>query len=279
MKVLFWILVILSIPVGLFMSFFSWLSHGLDLSGTIIGEVMCIPGMLSLLVCIICMILGIKKLCKGNVKKAIVCAVVALGYCAAIFAGIALDDAVHTMQHNKRISEREKQMYGENWNDAPAIDGIPKLYQKVLNTYYAVVRDRWSGEQLMDLGAVAMADYYGDVSLDNIGFALMDLNNDNVDELLIGAVAKPEQQANEIFCIYFDPENPHYYINSVEGDVYYLHFSESQGAYMAEIAGSDMVWLIKPAETENYVDFDLKEEAIDPAGRMTLALIPFSQYK
>ena len=279
MKFLFWILAILSIPAGLFMTFFSWLSHGLGLSGTIIGEVMYIPGLLSLLVCIICMILGIKKLRKGNVKKAIVCAVIALGYCAAIFAGIALDDAVHSMQHNKSVSEREKQMYGENWNDAPAIDGIPKLYQKVLNKYYAVVRDRWSGEELMDLGAVAMADYYGDESLDNIGFALMDLNNDNVDELVIGAVAKTEQQANEIFCIYFDPENPHYYINSVEGDLYYLHFSEPQGAYMAEIAGSDMVWMIKPAETENYIDLDLREEAMYPAGRMTLTLTPFSQYK
>ena len=34
-----------------------------------------------------------------------------------------------------------------------------------------------------------MADYYGDVGLDNIGFDMMDVNGDNVDELLNGTVA------------------------------------------------------------------------------------------
>ena len=170
------------------------------------------------------------------------------------------------------------------WNfkavrSSPAIGGIPELYQEVLNKYYAVVRDRWSGDELTDLGAVAMADYYGDASLDNIGFVLMDLNGDNVDELLIGAVVHSDQQVTEIFCIYADPENPHYYLNSVEGDVYYLHFDETDGTYAAEIVESGSAWVIKPAESENSFDFALTEEAMDPAGRMTLALIPFSQYK
>lgn len=279
MKYLFWILLILSIPVGLFTSIISFFIQGLGFSGTVIGEVADILGMFSFVVCIVCLVLGIIRLRKGNVKKAIVCTLVALGYCAAIWAGIVIDEALITVMHNKSVAEREEQMYGENWNDAPAIGGIPPLYQEVLNKYYAVVRDRWSGDALMDLGAVAMADYYGDSPLDNIGFALMDLNGDNLDELVIGAVAQPGKQGSEVFCIYFDPENPHYFINSVEADVYYLHAGESDGTYAAEIAGSDMAWVIKPAESENDIDFNLREEAMDPSGRMTLELIPFSQYK
>lgn len=279
MKVLFWILAILSIPAGLLMSFVSVLSDGLGFAGTGFGEVVIILGMFSLVVSIVCLVVGIIQLRKGKVKKAIVCSLVALAYCAAILAGFAIDDALHTIRHNKSVAEREEQMYGENWNDAPAIAGIPEQYQIILNKYYAVVRDSWSGDALMELGALAMADYYGDESLDSIGFVLMDLNADNEDELVIGAVSGEDQQGSEIFCIYFEAENPHYYINSVEENVYYLHFDETQGTYTAEIMGSDMAWFIKPAESDNAVDFDLIEGAMDPAGRMTLDLIPLSQYK
>ena len=131
----------------------------------------------------------------------------------------------------------------------------------------------------MNLGAVSMAEYYGDAPLDNIGFVLMDLNGDKVDELVIGAVAQAEQQGNEIFCIYSDPQNPSYVINGVEGKLYYLHSGEAAGTYEAEIVGRDSAWVIETAESENTFDFNLKEGAMDPAGRMTLDLIPFSSYK
>lgn len=279
MKVLFWLLAVFSIPVGLFFSLVSWFSEGLGLVGTVFGEVMVTLGMLSILVCIACTVLGIILLRKGNMKKALVCVLLGFGYCAAILAGFAIDDAAHAIQLEKSFAQWDEQMYGENWNDPPAIDGIPERYQVILNKFYAVVRDRWSGDDLMNLGAVAMSDYYGDASLDNIGFILTDLNGDGVEELVIGAVAQPDQQGNEIFCIYSDPENPFYSINSVEGDVYYLHSGESEGTYALEIVGLNMAWAIKPVENENEFDFESWEKALDPAGRMTLALIPFSQYK
>lgn len=279
MKILFWILTVLSVLAGLFMSFVSYLSQGLGLSGTAIGEVVCILGMFAFAVCLICAVLGFIRLRKGNVKKAVICVLVALGYCIAIFAGMLIDDAVNSMMLEKSIEARDEQMYGENWDAPPMIGGIPELYQEILNKYYAVVRDRWSADQLVDLGSVSMADYYGDESLDNIGFVLKDLNGDNVDELLIGVVVQAEQQGNEIFCIYTNPENPHYAINSVEGQVYYLRSGEAEGTYEAEIAGEDRAWVIAPAQSENTFDFDLREGEMDPAGRMTLEMIPFSQYK
>ena len=96
---------------------------------------------------------------------------------------------------------------------------------------------------------------------------------------MIGTVAQTDQQANTIFCIYSDPKNPHYFINAVEGDVYYLHSNEAEGTYEVEIAGEDSAWVIVPARSENTFDFNLREGAVDPAGRMSLALTPFSQYK
>lgn len=279
MKFLFWILAVLSLPVGLFMSFFSYLVDGLGFTGTGFGKVVCIIGIPAFAVCIVCTVLGIIRFRKGNVKKALTAVLIGLGYCAAIVAGFAIDEAVDTLLLEKSIADRKEQMYGKNWNAAPAIDGIPKRYQEVLNQYYAVVRDEWPADQLINLGAVSMADYYGDAPLDNIGFALMDLNGDHVEELVIGTVAQTDQQANTIFCIYSDPQNPHYFINSVEGDVYYLHSDEAGGTYEVEIAGEDSAWVIVPAQSKNTFDFSLREEPLDPAGRMTVLLTPFSQYK
>ena len=279
MKALFWILAILSIPVGLFVSIVCWMSNGLGLAGTVIGEVVCIAGIPAVIVSIACMVLGIGKLRKGNGKKAVVFALVGLIYSAVILGGYFLDDAVDTMLMEKDIAERNEQMYGENWDAAPAIEGIPQLYQEVLNEYYAVVRDRWTADQLMGLGACAMADYYGDQPLDNIGFVLMDLNGDGLDEMLIGNAAAEQGKGTEIFCIYTDPENPFYAINSVEGDLHYLYAGEAEGTYDVEIVGLDAAWVIVPAETENTFDFDYREGAMDPAGRLMPELTPFSSYK
>lgn len=279
MKFISWILVLLPIPVGLFLSFFSYLSHGLGLLFTSFGEAVAIMGVLSFVVCAVCTVLGIIKLRKGNVKKAIACALVALSYCVAIVAGFFIDETVDYIRYKERIANRNVELYGENWDAPPAIGGIPELYQEVLNKYYAVVRDKWPADQLMDLGAVSMADYYGDESLDNIGFTLMDLNGDNVDELVIGAVAHAEKLGNEIFCIYSNPENPHYSINAVKGEVYYLHSGAGDGSYELEIAGTDRTWVIKTAQSENTFDFNPREGTMDPAGRVTLPMIPFSQYK
>ena len=53
MKILFWILAITSLPVGLFMSFVSYMAYGLDLAGTKFGVVVCFTGMISLVVSLV----------------------------------------------------------------------------------------------------------------------------------------------------------------------------------------------------------------------------------
>ena len=65
----------------------------------------------------------------------------------------------------------------------------------------------------------------------------------------------------------------------VEGNMYYLHSGEADGTYEAEIVRHHSARVIETAESENTFDFNLKEGAMDPAGRMTLDLISFSSYK
>ena len=276
MKILFWLLAVLSIPVGLFISFTCFLSEGLGLYSSIAGQILCFFGMASVVVSIIGIVLGIKKMRKGDVKNAFLFALLGILYSGAILAGIYIDEAVDSILLDRSIAQYNEQLYGENWDAAPAIEGIPQSYQTVLNKYYVIVRDTWPGEELMDIGAVAMADYYGDASLDNIGFALADLDSDMVDEMIIGTTYAPEGNGSAVFCIYSDPTNAHYSINSVEGQMYYLHADETDGTYLVEIVGHDAAWDIRPASGFN---FEYLEGTLDPANRLTLDLIPFSQYK
>ena len=250
MKLLFWILAVLSIPVGLFISIVSWFAEGLGLSGTGIGVVVCFAGMFSVVVSIVCAVLGIIKLRKGHVKKAVTFAVVAVAYPAVILAGMCIDDAVHGVLMERDIANRNEQIYGENWDAPPAIEGVPEFYQEVLNKFYVAVRDEWSGDQM------------------------------------IGTTAPVEEGGTAIFCMYSDPECPHDTLNGVQGELYYLHPGEG-GTYVAEIGGSYMpevgdtkgYWLLGAYEDERIVDIMHQEGSMDPTGRLTLDMIPFSQYK
>ena len=287
MKILFWILAIVSIPFGLFMSVVSWAAEGLDLAGTQLGEVMTVAGMFSAIVSIICVVPGIIMLRRKKVKKAVIFALAAVVYPAVILGGIFLDEALHTAQLEKDLADYYEQTYGENWDAPPAIEGIPELYQEMLNKFYVVVRDEWSSDRMTDMSTTEMEKYYGDASLDNIGFILMDVNADGCDELIIGTTAPVEEGGTAIFCMYSDPECPHDTLNGVQGELYYLHSVEG-GAYVAEIGGSYMpevgdtkgAWLLRAyEEDERFVGITHYEGTLDPAGRLTLEMIPFSQYK
>lgn len=279
MKILFWILAITSLPVGLFMSFVSYMAYGLDLAGTKFGVVVCFTGMISLVVSLVCVVLGFIKMRKGEAKKAVLFALIGVVYSVIILVGMVIDEAAHGMLLERDIAKREEQIYGENWDAAPAVEGIPELYQEELNKFYVAVQKEWPSDQLMDLAAMTMADYYGDAPLDNIGFILMDVNGDGANELMIGTTAPMETGGTAIFCMYSDPENPFITLQSFEGETYYLHNSETNGAYMAEIDGRDAAWLLGTVEGESIVDITYQEGAMDPSGRLTLEMIPFSQYK
>ena len=277
MKILFWLLAIVSIPIGLFMSYICYLSYGLDLYYGAVGAALCILGMLSVAVSVVCTVLGVIKLRKGHVKKAVLLALAGLVYSVIVLAGMFGEEAVDTMLMEKDIAERKDEMYGENWDSAPAVDGIPEQYVNVLNEVYAIAKDQLDGD-LMGFGVVSMPEYYGDAPLDNIGFTLMDVNGDAVDELILGT-AVPVEGGTAVFAIYSDPENPFYSVSSIEGETYFLHPGETEGTYLAEIAGRDAAWQLMAVEGESIVDINYVEGVMNPADRLTLEMIPFSQYK
>ena len=145
MKILFWVFAIVSVLIGAFVSMIGYFANGLELAGTAIGDVVYVAGMFSTAVSIVCVVLGIIKLRKGNVKKAVAFALVGVIYSVVMLAGMYIDEAVHTKLMEKDIANRKEEMYGENWDSAPAIEEIPELYAEVLNEVYAMAKDQLDG--------------------------------------------------------------------------------------------------------------------------------------
>ena len=261
---------------SLLFSFACYMMYGLDLSSSLLGTALSLAGIATVAVGVVGVILGIIRLRKGKKALAFLLALLGAIYGGLIYGGIAIDEALSATRTEQNLANWMDETYGEGWNTPPAIEGIPEGFQEILNQFYVVVRDYWPAEKLVDLGAVSMPDHYGDAALENIGFALMDLNGDKVDELVIGAAA---EDATAVFCVYTDPTMPFYSICSTGGETYYLHPGQSEGTHEVEIEGMNSAFVIAPAQTENTFDFDYREGTMDPANRIPLELIPFAQYK
>jgi hypothetical protein len=104
MKILFWVFAILSILAVMFMSVVSFFSHGLCLYFGIFGEIFGIIGMFSVIVSIVCVVLGIIRLRKDNVKKAVIFALAGLVFSGIVLAGLFIDDTIYTMVMKKNIA-------------------------------------------------------------------------------------------------------------------------------------------------------------------------------
>ncbi len=73
-------------------------------------------------------------------------------------------------------------------------------YTAVLDAYRQAAEEHWDGERLDEAGLVLMLQWFED-ALSGVGYALMDLNGDGADELLIGLVGE-EDQAQSVFALY-----------------------------------------------------------------------------
>lgn len=65
---------------------------------------------------------------------------------------------------------------------------VEEAYAIVIGEYYSAAEEQWDSAALMDAGLNYMvAECYLDNPLENIGYAIVDLNNDGIEELLIGS--------------------------------------------------------------------------------------------
>ena len=89
--------------------------------------------------------------------------------------------------------------------DTPTVE---QAYAVVIGEYYTALEQRWNGAELMEDGLNYMAaDCYGDAPLENLGYAIADIDGDGVQELLIGTIKADEFYEKMVFSLYTLDEN------------------------------------------------------------------------
>ena len=76
---------------------------------------------------------------------------------------------------------------------------VREVYAEQIGRYYVALAEQWIEEQYLDNGMSALpAAYYEGDALANVGFGYQDLNNDDQDELIIGAILNADQDPTVI---------------------------------------------------------------------------------
>lgn len=286
MKILFWILTVLMIPVYLVCSFFFDMSGHIGGYGGPIGtvaDIVCLLGSFTIVVGIIGLVLGIVWFVKKNqTKQAFLFTLMGLIYALVLFGCLFALEGVHDRQMDADIDERYREKFGENWDEPSNFSDIPEHYAFILNQCYVVVTECWPEEEIRstNLNMYSMPEYYGE----NIGFILMDLNADGSEELLIGT-ANAVDGGTLVFSGYTDPTNPYEIMNGVEGKMFYIHEGENS-LYRAELCGTYEDGTVITGTKEFYLgagdgifDWDYVDDELDASGRLTLEIIPFTDYR
>ena len=106
------------------------------------------------------------------------------------------------------------------------VDAAP--YAKQLERYYTAITQRWdeNAYQEQEMSAL-VAHCYEDNPLDNIGYALVDLDGDECEELIIGSTQ--DSLAFEIWSL--KDEQPELIAQSGSCSRYYLQYSEEDGLW------------------------------------------------
>lgn len=288
MKILFWLLAIILVPVNVYLTFFFLLSGAVGgYSGTlgVILDILGIMGHATIIISIVGLIVAIIFYKKGQLKKAFLCVIAGTIYGLALVGSMLLLDVIHNEKYNADYENKLVEIFGENWDAPSNYSEIPDGYERVLNMMYVAVKEQWTQEEFGKTGELwgveTMIPYYGDNSLENIGFIVKDLNNDGIDELVIGTT----NEETLVFIIYYDPGNTSELFSGAEGRTYYVHNGEN-GLYQFEIDGvndegnpMNASWSLVQGTADNLMDFNYVEGALDPMNRLTLEMIPFADYK
>lgn len=154
---------------------------------------------------------------------------------------------------------------------------VEQAYAVVIGEYYTALEQRWKGAELMEDGLNYMAaDCYGDEPLENLGYAIVDLDGDGVQELLIGPIKADEFFDNMIFSLYTLDENGvnKLVFDGTERNRYY-YAGENRFANQGSSAYNDSFDTTVKLEEGEMIDMTYTTA---PEDYVQLELTPFSQW-
>lgn len=152
-----------------------------------------------------------------------------------------------------------------------------ETYATVIGEYYTTLEEEWDAAAVMEAGLnYLVADSFFDTPLEDIGYAVTDLDGDGMDELAIGPMAGDEFFGKMVFSLYTLASDgvPQLLFNSTERNRYYY----AGGSNFANLGSSD--WNESFVTTRKLEDRKLIDVTYttDPVDYVQMELTPFSQW-
>lgn len=153
--------------------------------------------------------------------------------------------------------------------DEPA---VPVVYEPILKQCRSALEERWTGQQLVDAGLNFMIK---DVPSEAVGYAVDDLDDDGVPELVIGTIAGDEFYGKLVFVLYTvdDDGEPVQIFSSIERDRYY-YAGGVRFANLGSSAFDDSYETTLKLEGEGLVDMTF---TTDPEDYVQMRLVPIAE--
>ena len=154
---------------------------------------------------------------------------------------------------------------------------VEQAYAVVIGEYYTALEQRRNGAELMEAGLNYMAaDCYGDAPLENLGYAIADIDGDGVQELLIGTIKADEFYEKMVFSLYTLDENGvnKLVFDGTERNRYY-YAGENRFANLGSSASNDSFETTVKLEEGEMIDMTYTTA---PAEYVQMELTPFSQW-
>ena len=160
-------------------------------------------------------------------------------------------------------------------NESNAVsDSVDTVYTQQIERYYTAISNQWDESAYFEHEMSPMAVYYYEGNaLDNVGFACMDLDGDDIRELIIGAIHNAEQDPLVFEIWTLKNGEPVMLAQSGSRNRYYMQYAEEDGvwsvAYEAENgAANHAVYYLQLAEGEfeviQGIVFDAVASETDP---------------
>ena len=149
---------------------------------------------------------------------------------------------------------------------------VPVVYEPILKQYRSALEERWTGQQLVDAGLNFMIK---DVPSEAVGYAVDDLDDDGVPELVIGTIAGDEFYGKLVFVFYTvdDDCEPVQIFSSIERDRYY-YAGGVRFANLGSSAFDDSYVTTLKLEGEGLVDMTF---TTDPEDYVQMQLVPIAE--
>lgn len=154
---------------------------------------------------------------------------------------------------------------------------VEEAYAVVIGVYYTAIEQQWDSAALMENDLNYMIEgCYGENPLENIGYAITDIDSDGTPELLIGALAGDDFYGSMIFALYtLDHNGIHQLVfDSSERNRYY-YAGENRFANVGAGAFGESFETTVKFEDGEVIDMTY---TTDPANYVQMELTPFSEW-